>query len=631
MMKIIIPFLFMACFITGTLKASKSVKISSPDGSLVMTVSNPKGEKGMLFYQVDFKRKQVVLNSELGITGWETGMEIGTVTERIKDTVWHPVYGERAEVRDRFIEKTITLKQKGTRKKLQLIVRAYNEGIAFRYFFPADSNNERANILVDHEKTTFVVPTNTMAWVAYRAQSEHYLLPVKDWKDLADRPLTLQLENGLYASLAEAEMVDYSRTKFKTVTGEQNIIRCTMDSEVNGKAPLATPWRVVMVAERPADLLANNDLILNLNPHCVVENTDWIKPGRIIRSISLTTAGAKKVVDFAATRKLDYIHLDAGWYGAETSAASNPTKSDVDPARSKINDLNVPEVVDYAKSKGIRVWLYVNKIALKSYLDEILPLYESWGIAGIKFGFVNVGSQEWTAWMHEAVKKCANHHLLVDIHDEYRPTGFSRTYPNLLTQEGVRGNEEFPDGTNNTILPFTRYIAGAADYTICYFHRKELKPNLANSINARSLINTSCHQMALSVIYYSPLQFLYWYDTPDDVQNEPELEFFDQLPTVWDDTKIIDGKISEYIILARQKGDHWYVAGITNNDERTMKLSFDFLEEGKTYELVSYTDGGDQIKTRTHVKIDKQTINNKTTVVYDVLPRGGFALTVREL
>lgn len=631
MIKFIAPLLFIAFFLTGNLKAGKPARITSPDGHLVMTVSIPKGENGMLFYQIDFKSKPVVLNSELGITGWMDNMEIGKVTERTQDTVWHPVYGERARVRDHFSEKTLTLKQKGTREKLQLIVRAYNEGIAFRYFFASGSNKQDANLQIKNEKTTFVVPDNTMAWVAYRAQWEHQLLPVKDWKDLADRPLTLQLGNGLYASLAEAEMVDYSRTKFKTAKGEQNIIRCAMDSEVSRKAPFATPWRVVMVAERPAELLANNDLILNLNPPCAIENPDWIKPGRIIRSISLTTAGAKKVVDFAAMRKLDYIHLDAGWYGAETSAASNPTKSDVDPARSKINDLNVPEVVNYAKSKGIRVWLYVNQIALKNYLDQILPLYESWGVAGIKFGFVHVGSQEWTAWLHEAVKKCADHHLLVDIHDEYRPTGFSRTYPNLLTQEGIRGNEEFPDGNNNTILPFTRYICGAGDYTICYFHRKELKANLAKSMNARSLINTSAHQMALSVINYSPLQFLYWYDAPEDVQNVPELEFFDQLPTVWDDTKIIDGKISEYIILARKKEKQWFVAGITNNEKRQMKLSFDFLESGKTYELVSYTDGGEQVQTPTHVKIDKQTITSQTTLDYEVLPRGGFALMVREL
>ncbi|HBL78423.1 MAG TPA: alpha-glucosidase [Prolixibacteraceae bacterium] len=611
--------------------SSEPVKISSPDGFLTMTltVNDSSEKKGQLNYHIDYKDKPVILNSELGITGWESEMEIETVTQQSRDTIWYPVYGERATVRDHFNAKTITLKKKNTGQKLQLIVRAYNEGIAFRYFFPEHPEHGGAYLTINSEKTSFSVSENTLAWVAYRAQHEYHLLPVKDWKDLVERPLTLQLGNGLYASLAEAEMVNYSRTKFKVNSGEENIIRCAMYGPVEEIAPVATPWRVVMVAEKPADLLANNDLILNLNPPCEIKNPEWIKPGKVIRTVSLTTEGAKKVVDFAAKRKIEYVHFDAGWYGAEHAIASDPTKSNVDPKRCPVNDLNIPEVVSYAKSKGIGIWLYVNQRALVKYLDQILPLYESWGIAGVKFGFVQVGSHHWTNWMHEAVKKCADHHLMVDIHDEYRPTGFSRTYPNLLTQEGVRGNEEFPDGNTNTTLPFTRYIAGAADATVCYFHRKELKLNLANSINARSLLNTSCHQMALSVIGYSPLQFLYWYDTPDDVQDEPELKFFDQLPTVWDDTKILDGKIGEYIIMARRKGDQWFVAAITNNDGRKIDMPLDFLKTGKTYEMTSYTDGGEKIKTRTHVKIEKQKVTSKTKYEVELQPRGGVTMIIR--
>ena len=166
---------------------------------------------------------------------------------------------------------------------------------------------------------------------------------------------------------------------------------------------------------------------------------------------------------------------------------------------------------------------------------------------------------------------------MVDIHDEYRPTGFSRTYPNLLTQEGVRGNEEFPDGVNNTTLPFTRFLCGAADATVCYYHRKELKPGLEKGLNARSLLNTACHQMALSVINYSPLQFLYWYDTPEDVKDEPELFFFDNLPTTWDDSKTLDGAIGEYITMARRKDNVWYVGCLTNNDARKLNVSLDLF------------------------------------------------------
>lgn len=610
---------------------AQPVKIISPDGFLSMTVTSSDSEKskGQLNYHIDYKNKPVIIQSELGITGWENNLEIEAVTAQNRDTLWHPVYGERSTVRDRFNAKVITLKRKGTADKLQLIVRAYNEGIAFRYFFPENPATGGTYLTIKSEKTTFSVPENTLAWVTYRAQHEYKLLPVKEWKDEAERPLTLQLPNGLYASLAEAEMVNYSRTKFKVNEGEENIIRCTMYGPVEEIAPFASPWRVVMVAEQPTGLLANNDLILNLNAPCAIENPGWIKPGKVIRTVSLTTEGAKKVVDFAEKRNIDFVHFDAGWYGAEHFIASNPTESNVDPKRSAINNLNIPEVVAYAKQRGVGIWLYVNQRALAQHLDQILPLYRSWGIAGIKFGFVHVGSHRWTTWLHEAVKKCADHQLMVDIHDEYRPTGFSRTYPNLLTQEGVRGNEEFPDGFNNTVLPFTRFIAGAADATVCYYHRKELKPNLANSLNARALINTACHQLALSVINYSPLQFLYWYDTPDDVQNEPELEFFDQLPTVWDDTKILDGKIGEYIIMARRKGDQWYIAAITNNSLRTITIPLDFLEMGKTYQMTAYTDGGEKIKTRTRVKIEKKNVKPETILSFDLKARGGCTMIIR--
>ncbi|WP_370862367.1 glycoside hydrolase family 97 protein [Parabacteroides faecis] len=598
--------------------------LSSPNGNIKFSLQTD--SDGELVYGISYKDKPVILNSFLGISGWDRNLEIEDVQRTSFDTVWKPVYGERAEVRDHYNQQVYVIKTGGRGDRLHVIVRAYDEGIGFRYKYAGSSY-----LRITSEKTTFCVPQNTYGWFAPFAQAEHKKLPIKDWLGEAERPLTLQLENGLYASLAEAEMVDYSRTKFIVNKGEENIIRCKMYDAVEEIAPFATPWRVVMIAEQPKDLLANNDLILNLNKPCQIENTDWIKPGRIVRTVSLTTEGAKKVIDFAVKRKINYVHFDAGWYGSETSKNSDPRKSDVDPQRCSVNDLNIPEVVQYAKSKGVGVWLYVNQRALTDYLDEILPLYQSWGIAGIKFGFVHVGTFRWTTWLHDAVKKCAKYNLMVDIHDEYRPTGFSRTYPNLLTQEGVRGNEEFPDGVNNTTLPFTRFLAGAADCTICYFHRKEIKADLAKRMNTRSLLNTSCHQMALSVINYSPLQFLYWYDTPEDVQDEPELVFFDELPTVWDDTKVLNGSIGEYVSIARKKDNRWFLGCITNNDARKMELPLDFLEGGKKYELTLYTDGGEKVKTRTHVAIQTKKVTSKTVLKLDMLPRGGCAMIIREM
>ena len=613
------------CFVSVVLAYAGSAKqvFHSPDNSVGLSVYTVNGQ---LKYEVTYKGKPVILESSLGIDGWKENMEIERIDSVSVNQDWHPIYGERSVVNDCYKGYTYTLKRKGHGDRLALIVRIYNSGVGFRYKYLHGSY-----LRITEEFTTFTVPENTYCWFAPFAQAEHKRMLVKDWPGEAERPLTLQLGNGRYASLAEAEMVDYSRTKFVVRKGESNVIRCKMYDAVEDIAPFETPWRVVMVAESPKDLINNNDLILNLNKPCQIEDTSWIKPGRIIRTVSLTTDGAKKVVDFAVKRGLNYIHFDSGWYGSEISKESDPRKSDVDPQRCPVNDLDMPEVVRYAKSKGVGVWVYVNQRALSAYLDEILPLYESWGIAGIKFGFVHVGSFRWTTWLHDAVKKCAKHHLMVDIHDEYRPTGFSRTYPNLLTQEGVRGNEEFPDGVNNTTLPFTRFLCGAADATVCYYHRKELKPGLEKGLNARSLLNTACHQMALSVINYSPLQFLYWYDTPEDVKDEPELFFFDNLPTTWDDSKTLDGAIGEYITMARRKDNVWYVGCLTNNDARKLNVSLDFLEEGKKYELTMFTDGGEKVKTRTHVAIDTKKVTAKTNLKLSLLPRGGVAMIIKEL
>ena len=255
--------------------------------------------------------------------------------------------------------------------------------------------------------------------------------------------------------------------------------------------------------------------------------------------------------------------------------------------------------------------IYVNQRALFNQIDKLFPLYQKWGIKGIKFGFVQIGSNRWTHWMHQAVIKAAEYQLMVDIHDEYRPTGFSRTYPNLITQEGIRGNEEFPDATHNTILPFTRGLAGAGDYTICYFDKR--------------LKNTHAHQLALAVVMYSPFQFLFWYDKPAAYENEPEIEFFEKVPTTWDETQIADGVIGKYITTVRRSGKDWFVGSITNNDARTLTLSLDFLEEGIKYNASIYSDDL-SLTTRTKVAIKRKIVDNNQTLDMVMPAKGGQAI-----
>jgi alpha-glucosidase len=480
-------------FCSQFLNAQSSQQLSSPDGRLQFTFNLT--AEGAPNYSISYEQTPIVLTSAMGLSAWEKGFVVSEVSKFKKDTVWKPVYGERSLIKDHYDEMIITMmRNKDERTKFQVMVRAYNEGIAFRYIIPEHPQGGM-DISIQKELTEFTVPEGTKAWFTNRAQGEYRLLPMSNWPGESERPLVLQLPDGKYACLAEAEMVNYSRTKFLLHPNKANTISCSIYDRVDFFTPFATPWRVVMVAERPGDLLANNDLLLNLNPPCEIKNTSWIKPGKVMREISLSMKGSKELVDFAAKRHLQYIHFDAGWYGYEYVVASDATKVNVDPRRNPNSDLNLQEVIRYANKKGIGVFLYVNQRALYQQLDELLPLFQKWGVRGVKFGFVEVGSHKWTTWLHDAVKKCAKYNLMVDIHDEYRPTGFSRTYPNLLTQEGVRGNEEMPEATNSTILPFTRFIAGAADHTICYYHRPELKPRLAETQNARVMKTTSGHQL----------------------------------------------------------------------------------------------------------------------------------------
>ena len=468
------------------------------------------------------------------------------------------------------------------------------------------------------------MPEGTKGYFTDDAQGEYHFLPLSEWNGDTERPLTLELPDGLFISLTEAENVNFCRTNFKIDDTDKNKILCSLYESVDELEPFIAPWRVIMIAESSAELIENEDIILNLNSPCEIENTSWIKPGKVMRHITLDTEGGIKLIDFAVEHNLQYIEIDSGWYGTETDYTNDATKIGKDKRRNPKGDMDLQKIIEYGKSKGIGVFLYVNQRALKYQLDKILPVYKAWGIAGIKFGFVIVGSQYWNKWLHEAVRKCAEYELMVDIHDEYRPTGYSRTYPNLMTQEGIRGNEEMPDATHNTILPFTRCIAGPADYTYCYYYRKEF------GHLDRHIKNTPAHQLALPVIYNSPIHFLFWYDLPDDYKGEPELEFWKNIPTTWADTKVVNGAIGEYITIARKSGDEWFVGTITNNDARELEIPLAFLDKDKKYEAVIYSDNPD-VKTRTHVGVEIKNVNSESILIARMKASGGQAIHIKEI
>jgi alpha-glucosidase len=606
----------------GSILEGTRTQLRSPDGRLEVELYQKQADDGKkrLYYKVSFKDRPIILESALDIQmdnhimesalalkpdtarDWCASLVFQKSDSSSRDTTWRPQYGEKTFIRDRYNEATLHfVKADRPKYTMQLICRAYDGGVALRYYFPENPTGVYYHITA--ENTEFTLPPDTRAWFTSWAQGPYQLLPLRAWPDESERPLPLQLPGGLYACLAEAQMVDYARTKFKLSPDKPNTIVTSLFGAVDGITYFGTPWRAILIGEQAADLIRSEDILLNLNPPSAIQDEGWIKPGKIIREMTLTTEGARASIDFAAAHHLQYILFDWKWYGPAMTFNTDATKV--------VAPIDMQDVVHYGREKGIGVWLYVNQQSLLKQLDTILPLYEQWGIKGVKFGFVELGSQRWTTWLEEAIQKAAAHHLMVDVHDEFRPTGEQRTWPNLLSAEGIRGNEEMPDATHNTILPFTRFIAGPADYTICYYDHR--------------IKTTHAHQLALAAIYYSPLLTLFWYDKPSAYHNEPEIEFFEKIPISWDETKVLDGQPGAFITMARRRGDDWFLGTITNDSARTMKISFDFLPRGKKYTATIYSDDP-AVPTATHVRREQRTVDASTVLSAELSPSGGQAV-----
>ena len=627
-----LPFLLLMLIVAVAAQAVETLQ--SPNGKYQFTFSQ---KEGKLLYSLDYAGKPVVEAGELGVNidnhlvesamgipvdnsnVWTNGMEVTSVDRRSEDNTWKPVYGEYAQIRDRYNEMTIHLLKGGKHQDgggtaydkrqqylLDIIVRAYDEGVAIRYHFPEATNGLFMHITDDLTSFRFAPGAEAYhyAWAQSHANKVKLLKSEAAWKEEAERPLTLRLDNGLYAAIGEAALSDFVRGKLKLKA--DNELQMAMFDSADIITAYDMPWRFIMVGEKAIDLINNKQMVLNLNAPCQIQDTSWIKPGKAFRVCRLDMKTCMEGVDFCVDRGLQYIELDAGWYGPEMKMSSSALKV------LETRDIDMPKLCQYAKSKGIGVWVYVNQRALYQELDQLLPLYEKWGISGIKFGFVQIGSQEWTTWLHNAVKKCADHHIMVDIHDEYRPTGWSRTYPNLMTQEGIGGNEEMPDAEHNTILPFTRFLCGPADYTPCYFNGR--------------VKNTKAHQLAMPVVYYSPITFLYWYDLPNVYKGEKELDFWKYCPTVWDESKALQGEIGEYIVQARRSGNDWFVGAMNGLQARDITLNTaDFLQKGKKYHVEIYNDVP-ALNTRTKVSTVVQTIKAGKILKLHLQPSGGAAL-----
>lgn len=633
--------------------------IASPNGKNVFTVFPDYSKdhfKGLSF-DLRYEGEPVLLPSTLELITDELDFKgdwsILRVDEQNVQSSWTTRFSELSEVPDNYQEIKIHL-QKGN-SLINIIARAYDEGVAFSYEIPEQAN---IDMLALDEKIHYNFKKDHMLWSTPKrekgvltAQGEYKKIPMSQLETGIERPLLIEIKENLKIALAEANLVDYARLSYSKNTSSDNSIMSSLDGKmekgvqdtitgaliserkndvfkVKRKLPFQSPWRVIMMAENEGELLEYNYIIQNLSEPSKLKDDSWVTPGKALREATLTTEGGMVAIDFVVDHNMQYVLFDAGWYGNEMYEASDATTITLDPKRSK-GPFDIEAITSYAKEKGIGIILYVNRRALERQLDEILPLYKKWGIAGIKFGFVRVGDQEATAWLHSAIKKASDYGFIVDVHDEYRPTGFSRTYPNLLTQEGIEGDEESPTNEQTLNTMFTRMLAGAADNTVCYYNSRVDK------------MGSHASQLAKTVCLFSPLQLLYWYDKPASslekndglwgdtkhIGNEPELEFFDAVPTTWDDTKVLHAKIGEIGVIARRKGSEWFVGGINGNSAQQLQIDFSFLNEEETYIAKLYTDD-ETIESRTKVKIEAIQITNSDTREIALKPNNGFTMHI---
>jgi alpha-glucosidase len=581
---------------------------------------------GALRWSARRNGRTVIDTSALGLRlgdGTVLGTDVRVVRERYGThrTTWTPVYGRNATVTDHYQEQRWDLVDRASGIRFGVQVRAYKTGVALRYLLL-----DQGTATVADELTTFVFPDGT---TVYSARDENAYEPVApgsipvtgtsttDNGPLTDLPLTATLTDGLIACVCESARVDYPRLMLGSLAGEPNTLSAfLMEHTARGTGPVettstvttpfATPWRAVVIGATHAELVDNAELVLNLAPPNALPDTSWIKPGKVFRC-ELSTAAGLAGVDFAVARGLEYIEYDAGWYGPEftTPDATKP-----------IAAIDLPSVVSYATSKGIGVFLYVNRLALTD-ADSLFGLYRSWGVRGIKLGFINDGTQTMTNQIIDWAKTAAKYELLIDMHDDVRPFGYERTYPNWISLEGVRGNEQFPTATHNVTLPFARNIGGPMDYTICYGQSRDK--------------TTNAHQMAMAAVYYQPLNFLFWYDKPskyDNPANWPGLPWFNAVPVTWDESRTLAGQIGEYIAVARRSGPTWYLGAMTDESSRTLSLPLSFLGHG-TYTATVYADGTPGSSPfRTPVVVGTRTVTAADTLDVAMAPAGGQAVVL---
>ncbi len=596
--------------------------LASPDGHLTLTMGV---DKGRPYYTLSRDGKTVIDKSHMGFAltagDMSQGMKVVRTARDSHDDTWTTVWGEDETIRNHYNELAVTLQGGSRRAQMVVTFRLFDDGLGFRYEIP----QQRAlpDITVTDELTEFTLPQDVPAWsistnhtVYYEGIYKRELL---SRKDTVCTPLTIEAAPDLFLAIHQAALTDYADLNLTPRSGKAGAVTMLAaltpwqdGTKVKAGSRLLSPWRTVIVGRNAGDLITSR-LMLNLNEPCTWDDTSWIEPGRYIGiwwsihkkkhtweqgpNHGATTQNMKRYIDFAARHGFSGV-LAEGWnYGWGQG-------EDID-FLTPYPDYDLEEVTRYARQRGVRVIAHCEtsgrSLLLEEQMEQAFALYERLGINAIKTGYVAVKlsglelshSQYGVRHYRKVLECAARHHIMVDNHEPVMPTGLQRTLPNLMTQEGVRGQEYnawSQDGGNppshTATLPFTRGLAGPMDFTpAIFYYGDEVVPGTRPQ-------STLAKQLAEFVVLYSPLQMAA--DAIENYENHPALSFIESCPTTWRKTVVPNGEVGRYITIAREARDgsgNWFIGSLTDETARTLSIDLSFLEPGKRYRAMIYEDG----------------------------------------
>lgn len=660
--------LLLACCLVGSVVANAQsgddgrLRVASPDGQLVFILSDAAHSRVIpptsdeLRYSVDFHGKWLMDESVLGLklegqAPLGPGMKQVSVQTGTHDETYTIPVGKTREVRDHYNFARVDLAD-DARRKLTLEIRAYDDGVAFRYVLPVQQ--ETRKVRIEKELTEFRYNKDATLYPLIldgfqsSYEDEYQQRQVsgihKDW--LIGLPLLGEVPGVGWVAVTEADIDNYAGMYLKKgaeVFGLRAELAPRIDEPgiaVDADGPVTTPWRVLLVGDTPGRLVESN-IVLNLNPPSKIEDTSWIKAGKsawdwwsgeaapsVTFKTGMNTATMEHYIDFASASGFPYMLIDAGWAAAPDRKGPQDYAALADITQ-VTPEIDMPELLKYAKERHVRLWLWAHWSSVDKYMDQAFPLFEKWGIAGVKIDFMNRDDQQMVNWYRHVVETAAKYHLMIDFHGAYKPDGLRRTWPNLVTREGVMGKEYLKwsartTPVHNTTLPFTRMLAGPLDYTPGAFGNVTRAEFVARDKEPMTP-NTRAHELALYVVLESPLMMVS--DYPEHYEGQHDFEFIKQVPTTWDAIRVLNGEPMEHITVARRSGKDWYVGSITNWDARTVKVPLSFLGDGK-YVAEIYADAPDAGTIATHTTFTKQEVDRNTVLEVKMVGGGGNAMWI---